>query len=108
MISIRDYVPGDHPRYISWKSTAKTGVLKTKELSTIEREHVIIDFDQLPRKDLENTISCVTYTVLKMIRSGTPVGMTIGGRTFPPRNSAAQKTLLLTQLALYGQDQDAA
>lgn len=108
LISIRDYVPGDHPRYISWKSTAKTGVLMTKELSTIELRHLIIDFDQLPKKDLEHTISCVAYTVLRMIRSGTPVGMTIGGRTYPPDNSSAQKTLLLTRLALYGQDQDAA
>lgn len=108
LISIRDYVPGDHPRYINWKSTAKTGVLKTKELSTIELEHLIIDFDQMPKRDLENAISCTAYTVLRMIRSGTPVGMIIGGRTIPPGSSAAQKTLLLTQLALYGQDQDAA
>ncbi len=108
LISIRDYAPGDQPKRIDWKSTAKTGVLKTRELSTTELEHVIVDFDRMDKRDLEYALSCVTHVVLRMFRSGTPVGMTIGGETCKPGNSAAHKGLLLKKLALYGQNQDPA
>ncbi|MEN6485424.1 MAG: DUF58 domain-containing protein [Syntrophobacteraceae bacterium] len=105
LISIRDYVPGDPPKYINWKSTAKTGMLKTKELSAIELRQVLIDFDRLDKKDLERTISRVAFIVLKLLRAKVPVGLKIEGETFRPGLSPAHKNTMLTKLALYGQDQ---
>jgi len=105
LLSIRDYVPGDHPRYISWKSTAKAGTLKTRELSSIQQQTVMIDFDRMDRRNLEQALSCATYTIIKLVRSRIPVGLAIGGETFDPGVSRAHKTRLLTRLALYGQDQ---
>lgn len=104
IISIRDYVIGDPPKYISWKSTAKTGCLKTKELSSIELQNVIIDFDRMEKRDLEHTISCVTFTVLKLIRLQIPVGFSMGGETFKPSTSESHKIRILTKLALYAQN----
>jgi uncharacterized protein (DUF58 family) len=102
ILSIRDYVLGDPVKYISWKSTAKTGRLKTKELSSIELESVIIDFDRMDKPGIEFAISCTTYTILKLMRSKVPVGLSIGGETFKPGSSPGHRARLLTKLALYG------
>jgi uncharacterized protein (DUF58 family) len=103
LISIRDYISGDHPKYINWKSTAKTGNLKTKELSSIELQHVMINFDTMDKRDLEFAVSCITYNVLRLMRSQVPVGMTIAGETIKPGLSPSHKIRILTRLALYVQ-----
>ena len=105
ILSIRDYVSGDPPKYISWKSTAKTGTLKTKELSAISRREVLIDFDRLDKGgDVERALSRVTYLVLSLMRSGVPVGLIIEGDELAPALSPAHKKTLLTRLALHGQN----
>jgi uncharacterized protein (DUF58 family) len=104
IISIRDYVYGDPMKYISWKATAKTGQVKTKELSAIESQNIMIDFNTLEKHDLEQTISCVTYMVVKSIQAGTRVGLMIEGDAYKPDSSIGHKLLLLTRLALYGQN----
>jgi uncharacterized protein (DUF58 family) len=102
--SIRDYVPGDPVKYISWKSTAKTGILKTRELSSLEMEHFIIDMDRIEKGDLEHAVSCITYAVLKFLRTRTPVGLHLGGETLKPDITSAHKLRILTKLALYGEE----
>lgn len=104
LISIRDYVFGDPLKYISWKATAKTGRLKTKELSTTESPTIMIDFNRLNEPNLEQALSCTAFLVVKAMRAGTAVGLTIDGDTYEPGTSSAHKALLLTRLALYGQD----
>ncbi len=101
IISIRDYVAGDHPRYISWKSTAKTGKLKVKELSEIERTQVTIDFDAMEKGDIEAALSRTAFVVINLIRARIPVGMKIRGDVVKPGLSAAHKKEILTRLALY-------
>jgi len=103
VLSIRDYVSGDPLKYISWKSTAKTGLLKTKELSSIELRNVIIDFDAMDKKNLEDAISCATYTVLRLLKLNIPAGMVIGGETLQPSTSTPHRLKILKKLALYGQ-----
>jgi len=102
ILSIRDYVSGDPPKYISWKSTAKTGRLKTKELSSIQLQQIMIDLDSMDKKHLESLISCAAYLVLRYTRSNVPVGLTLDGRGIPPNTGSAHRTRLLTRLALYG------
>lgn len=107
IISLRDYIEGDPLKYIHWKATAKTGRLKTKELSSLSHQPVVIDFDALPLKDLEEKISCVTYILLKLLKRNIPVGLRIGGTLYKPFSKPHQertKTLkfaMLTKLALY-------
>lgn len=107
IISLRDYIEGDPLKYIHWKATAKTGRLKTKELSSLSHQPVVIDFDAFPLKDLEEKISCVTYLLLKLLKQNIPVGLRIGGTLYKPFSKPHQertKTLrfaMLTKLALY-------
>ena len=104
IVSIRDYATGDPLKYISWKSTAKTGKLKTKEMSALEDQPVLIDFDNFPGADLEMKLSCVTYLVLKLFRSRVPFGLVMHGETIHWDSSRPGKLRILKRLALYGQD----
>ncbi len=104
ILSIRDYVPGDPPKYINWKSTAKTGRLKVKELSSVERRQVTIELDSMGKEGVERALSCATHAILGFMRTGVPVGLRIGGETLRPGLTAVHKRLLLTRLALYGQN----
>ncbi len=103
ILSIRDYAHGDPPKYISWKSTAKTGSLKVKELSAIDRLQVTIDFDGMDKRDLERALSCTTFAVITLLRSGIPVGLRIRGEALRPDLSASHRREILTRLAVYGQ-----
>jgi uncharacterized protein (DUF58 family) len=102
IISIRDYVHGDPPKYISWKSTAKTGSLKVKELSAVERRQVTIDFDHMEKGDLERALSCTAFIVISLLRFKIPVGLRIGGEAIKPGLSEAHRRNVLIRLALYG------
>jgi uncharacterized protein (DUF58 family) len=107
IISLRDYIIGDPIKYIHWKASAKTGRLKTKELSSLSQQPVIIDFDAFPIKDVEERISCVTYVLLKLFKQNVPVGLRIGGALHKPSfRTPIGKTknlrfAMLTKLALY-------
>jgi uncharacterized protein (DUF58 family) len=101
ILSIRDYVPGDPLKYINWKSTAKTGSLKTKELAAIEERPVILDMDRTIKGDLEWVLGCATYWVLRLTRSGVPVGLIMGGETIRPGVSRAHRHSILERLAVY-------
>lgn len=100
IISMRDYIRGDPLKYIHWKASAKTGQLKTKELSTLSQQPVVIDFDSLLIRNVEERISCVTYIVVKLLRQNVPVGLRIGGAIF----TRAGKATMLKALALYGRE----
>ncbi len=100
--TIRDYIQGDPLKYISWKATAKTGDLKTKEMSTLLCRPTIIDFEAVQVKNVEEKLSCVTYAILQLLSRNSPVGLKISGKLFKPGLSRQHKITLLKVLALYG------
>ena len=110
IISTRDYIKGDPLKYIHWKASARTGQLKTKELSSLYRRPVIIDFDSVPIRNLEEKISSVTYIVVKLFRQNIPIGLRIGGALFTSlgkthgEKTRAGRTAMLKKLALYGKE----
>ncbi len=104
IVSIRNYIQGDPLKYISWKATARSGKLKTKELSSLSFDPVLIDFDKTGIADKEERISCITYTVLTMIKRNVPVGLKINDTLLPPGTSHAARTALLKALALLPTD----
>lgn len=110
ILSVRDYIKGDPFKYIHWKASAKTGQLKTKELSSLSNQPIIIDFEAIPIKNVEEKISCITYIILKFHKHTIPVGLKIRGAVYKPftRTSAertkAGKITMLKALALYDKE----
>jgi len=100
---ISDYSGGEPLKLIHWKLSARHGILKVKELSTVTRPPVVLELDQLPG-NLENRLRCASYLIGSCLRENRPVGLRLGPRTLlPPDVGRAHKLRLLTELALYGQ-----
>lgn len=104
IISVRKYIYGDPLKYIDWKATAKTNELRTRELSSLSHQPVVIDFEKIFIKNTEEKISGVTYAVLQFLRKNTPVGLKIRNKLYKPSVSNSHKTAILNELALYGLD----
>lgn len=101
IVSIREYVYGDPLKYINWKATAKTGVLKTKELSSLLHQPITIDFDKIIIKDVEEKISCISYSIVQLLKKNMPVGLKIKDMLYEPGTSGNHKVSMLKGLALY-------
>lgn len=101
IVSIREYVHGDPLKYINWKATAKTGKLKTKELSSLIYRPIFINFEDVYINDTEEKISCITFSILKLIKGNMPVGLKIKDKVFLPDVSQTHKINMLKELALY-------
>jgi len=101
LVSVRNYISGDPSKYIHWKSSAKTGELKTKEFSTSSHQPVIIDFDKVDIRDKEEKISCITYVILKAFRNNIPVGLKMRDTFHKPGLSKTHRISMLRELALY-------
>lgn len=101
---IRDYVRGDHMKYIHWKASAKTGKLKTKELASLSYQPLIIDFDSIVINNIEEKISCIAYMINDCIKKGIPVGLKINGKLYKEGISRQHKMNMLKALAVYGKD----
>lgn len=99
---IADYRGGEPLKLIHWKLSARHGELKVKELSAAARPPVIIEADLLPG-GLEERLRCASYLISTYLRENRPVGLRLGGRTFPAAGGRAHKLRLLTELAGYGQ-----
>ena len=106
LLSLRNYAHGDPMKYIHWKASAKSRELKTKELSSLSQQPVVIDFEKTGIKNREERISCVTYLLLRLYRRNIPAGLRIGGLVFGPGTSASHKTAMIRELALYGEEHD--
>jgi uncharacterized protein (DUF58 family) len=104
VVSIREYVRGDPLKYIHWKATAKTGRLKTKELSSLAHRPVIIDFEKVSIANIEERISSIAYAIVQFCKKNVPVGLKINGSLYLPDASPAHKISLLRELALYRSD----
>ena len=88
---------------IHWKSSARTGKLKTRLYDgTFSRSlWRIIDLDRLVLNGVERGLSMAAYAIVEAIKSRLPIGMMSGGEFIPPASDYAHKKDLLTRLALY-------
>lgn len=106
VVSIREYTRGDPLKYIHWKASAKTGRLKTKELSSPVFTPVVIEFDKIPIENIEDRISAITYIIVRFLKMNTPIGLRINKRLYLPGTSINHRISLLRTLALHGTDDD--
>lgn len=98
--SIEDYRPGDPPRAIHWKLSARHDNLKTKQLNRQAAKTMVLDPEQFDGL-LEERLGRCAYLVNRCIHQHCPVGLVIGSRRFAPAVGRGHQLRLLKELALY-------
>lgn len=108
--SLRDYVPGDELRLVSWKSTARRGRLMTKQYQIERNQNVIIMIDagrlMTSRigalSKLDHAITAALSIAYLATHGGDNLGLLVFARQvltyLPPRRGAGQLHNLLEAL----------
>lgn len=95
---ISDYSGVESMKHIHWRLSARSEVLKVKELSGPLREPVIIEPRILPG-DPEQQLSRAAWLVNRLIRDRqVPAGLRLGDRVIAPGSSRHHRLRLLTEL----------
>ncbi|WP_404442730.1 DUF58 domain-containing protein [Microbacterium marinum] len=82
--ALRPYVPGDSPRQIHWKSTAKTGDLMVRQYEETRRSRMVIalslgDDEYTDDDEFELAVSAAASIGVRGIRDGRDVDVVVGG-----------------------------
>jgi len=102
--SIKEYSEGDNPRFIHWKTTAKTGRLMVREMQDEESIGAVIEFN--PEKDntrLEHQISRIASLSVELLKRGFEVEFIAPDKRFSPAQIGKSPKPVLTYLALFEQ-----
>jgi uncharacterized protein (DUF58 family) len=97
---VRPYVEGDSMRIIHWKSSARTGALKSR-LFENQGGGKIIDLDRLIITELERGLSAACHEIRNTIGSGEAIGLSSRGVIHAPSLARSDKLSMLKALALY-------
>jgi len=103
VVGVRDYAEGDSMKIVHWKSTARTGKLKSRLYETASLSVRVIDLDSLVKRGVEQGLSMAAFAVCESMKSGLPVGLKNGGRTEEPESGRRHGLFLLSKLAGYGE-----
>ncbi|MBD1400927.1 DUF58 domain-containing protein [Pelovirga terrestris] len=98
--SIEDYRPGDSPRAIHWKLSARHDVLKTKLLNRQAAATRVINPEQFDGP-LEERLGRCAYLVNRCLQQQCAVGLVIGAKRIAPGLGRSHQVRLLKELALY-------
>lgn len=101
---LRGYQPGDAPRRIAWKASARGGdKLLTKQFASTVGASLWLNWWQTPERDVEGRLSRLTRWVLDAHAAGLPYGLKLPGRALPPQTGEAHMRQCLEALARHGQ-----
>ena len=101
--NLREYRPGDEPRMIHWRSSAKSGALVVRELEaeTAIDTRIVLEGTGADREQLERGISEAASLAVHLFRAGARVELRGPGVHVPPGQGRADRRRVLTALALY-------
>jgi len=101
--SVKDFHPGDNPRHIHWKSTAKRGKLMRREFAREQEPSVTIrvginpgDADNVLEEKIERAASLAAH----YITEGYIVAVKCGSVDVPPGRGREHLMVILRELAL--------
>jgi uncharacterized protein (DUF58 family) len=104
LYTLRDYRPGDDPRLIHWKSSAKSSILVVRELqadTTVDTRLVLDGTGARDAARLERGLSEAASLAVHLLRAGAAVELAGRAARIPLATGPAQRTRILTALALY-------
>jgi len=84
--ALREYAPGDDPRTIHWKSSAKTGSLMVRQFEETRRSHLMVALslaaaDYATEDEFELAVSVAGSLGVRAIRDGRTVSVVASERT---------------------------
>jgi len=99
--SIRAYHPGDNPKFIHWRTTAKIGELMLREFQDDESKRVTIEFNPKNKTELEREITYTASLLLALLERNYEVEFITLDRTFSPSQIDRFPRPVLRYLALF-------
>ncbi len=104
--SLREYVPGDDPRLISWRASARVGKPLVRELerSVARRLVFVLDARQCPRLEdfderFEDTVEVLASLAVTLLNRQYAVAMSVGDRDVPEGEGRSHAARILDLLA---------
>ncbi|PYY47667.1 DUF58 domain-containing protein [Curtobacterium sp. MCBD17_023] len=84
--AVREYMPGDDPRTIHWKSTAKTGAFMVRQFEDTRRSHLVValgvsDTEYRDEDEFELAVSAAASLGTRAVRDGREVTVVVSERT---------------------------
>jgi len=104
---LRTYRPGDSPRHIAWKSSAREQKLLTKQFSGSGQENRWLDWAMLTGLDQEQRLSVLCRWVLQAHAENLVYGLRLPGSCIPISGGEAHRDDCLAALALFATDEEA-
>ncbi len=105
---LRAYQPGDSPRRIAWKASAREQELLTKRFTGTGEEARWFDWAQLPALGEEARLSVLCRWVLEAHAEDLAYGLRIPGELIAPAAGEDHRDRCLKALALYGLESEPA
>lgn len=107
---LRHYRPGDNPRRIHWRRSARTGQIFVREMTRPRVQQIwcaldthVRGNDAAERDRLERTLCCAATVLCDVLERGAKVGLVAGGEpalASPPGGGPGLRVRLLRELAL--------
>lgn len=97
---LRPYQPGDSPKRIDWKASAREQGLLAKQFQGMAGQTVWLDWYGLPGQDTEAKIRQLARWVVDAEQAGLRYGLRLPGREIAPGAGESQRHLCLEALAL--------